>query len=577
LKSIRYILLSSILTATLIACGTAKKATTANKPEFASETQRLEFESAFYQGNKEKIIGNNKDAARYFAMCLRISPNNPAASYELAMIALKTGDNKTAEFLAAIACKGDPENKWYQLLYAEVLMNLKKYKQAQKQIEELIRLEPENPENYLLQINCLLMENNLKGAIKEYDRLEKLTGVSEEISLQKERIYIQLQKFDLAVAELQKLIDSDPNEVRYHTLLAELYLANSMNAKALECYEKARKIDPGNPYLHYSLADYYRRNNNNEQYFNELKEVFINRGFDSQNKIKTIAPYYNLGDSDKETWKKVCELLDILVNTHPDDASVFAVRGDFYLREKNYVSAREMYRRSAELDKSNYSVYNQLMLVDSQLNDFENLSRDAVKASELFPQQALPYLMGGMAYIQKKNYDKAVDILKKGIDFVIDNNNMLTQFYANLGDAYYQLKNYSQSDSSFDKALAINPDDTYVLNNYSYYLSLRKSNLEKAEKMSKKTLELDPGNPSYMDTYGWIMYCLQRFTDAKLWIEKALDKDGNKNPVLLEHYGDILYKMDMKSQALEFWIKAKESGTGSDFLENKIKEKKLIE
>ena len=95
-----------------MACGTAKKATTANKPEFASETQRLEFESAFYQGNKEKIIGNNKDAARYFAMCLRISPNNPAASYELAMIALKTGDNKTAEFLAAIACKGDPENKW---------------------------------------------------------------------------------------------------------------------------------------------------------------------------------------------------------------------------------------------------------------------------------------------------------------------------------------------------------------------------------------------------------------------------------------------------------------------------------
>lgn len=546
--------------------------------EFVSEAKRLEFEASFYNGNKEKILGNNQEAARNFAGCLRISPKNPAASYELAMLMFKSGDVSNAEKLAATALEGDPNNEWYCLLYTEILMQQKKFKPALSLLEKLIVANPGNPENYLLKINCLLMSGDLKAAIKEYDRLEKMNGISEEISIQKERIYIKLQKFDLAVEELKKLIRSNPTEIRYHNLLAELYLANNKQDKALAVYEEARKIDPDNPYLHASLADFYRRNKNTKAYFEELKLVFKNRDYPTDNKIKSIAPYYtNLNSSDVELAAMVNELLDILVTTHPDDAAVFAVRGDFYLKEEKFEKAHEMYRRSAKIDKSNYSVFNQMMLIDSKLGNFENMILDAVNATELFPSQALPYLMGGMAYNQQKNYSKAISMLRTGIGYVVDNNLMLSQFYANLGDAYYQQKEYLRTDSCFDKALEINPEDTYVLNNYSYYLSLRKQKLEKAEKMSKKSNELDPGNPSYMDTYAWVLYAMQKYTDAKGWIERALEKDGNKNAVLLEHYGDILYRLDMKPQAFEYWKKAKEAGTGSEFLDKKIAEKKLIE
>ncbi len=192
--------------------------------EFVSEAKRLEFEASFYNGNKEKILGNNQEAARNFAGCLRISPKNPAASYELAMLLFKSGDVSNAEKLAATALEGDPDNEWYCLLYTEILMQQKKFKPALSLLEKLIVANPGNPENYLLKINCLLMSGDLKAAIKEYDRLEKMNGISEEISIQKERIYIKLQKFDLAVEELKKLIRSNPTEIRYHNLLAELYL-----------------------------------------------------------------------------------------------------------------------------------------------------------------------------------------------------------------------------------------------------------------------------------------------------------------------------------------------------------------
>jgi Tfp pilus assembly protein PilF len=160
---------------------------------------------------------------------------------------------------------------------------------------------------------------------------------------------------------------------------------------------------------------------------------------------------------------------------------------------------------------------------------------------------------------------------------VVDNKSLKGQFLANLGDAYNQDKNNSKSDSCYERALELNPNDVYVLNNFSYYLSIRNEQLEKAESMSKKSNEIEPGNPSYLDTYAWILYAAKKYTEAKKYMELALEKDEYKNPVLLEHYGDILYRLEMKERALEFWIKAKTAGKGSDFLEQKIIENRLIE
>jgi tetratricopeptide (TPR) repeat protein len=182
-----------------------------------------------------------------------------------------------------------------------------------------------------------------------------------------------------------------------------------------------------------------------------------------------------------------------------------------------------------------------------------------------------------MAKMQQKKTKDAIINFAKGVGYVIDNKALKGQFLANLGDAYNQDKNNTKSDSCYEKALEVNPNDVYVLNNYSYYLSLRLDKLEKAEAMSKKSNELEPNNASYLDTYAWILYAAKKYNDAKSFMEKALAIDGNKNPVLLEHYGDILYRLEMKENAIEFWTKAKIAGKGSDFLEQKIAEKKLIE
>jgi Tfp pilus assembly protein PilF len=164
-----------------------------------------------------------------------------------------------------------------------------------------------------------------------------------------------------------------------------------------------------------------------------------------------------------------------------------------------------------------------------------------------------------------------------GRDLVVDNQPLLAQFWSSLGDAYHANKEHERSDNAYDKALALDPDNVNTLNNYAYYLSERNEELAKAERMSKRSNELAPGQPSYQDTYAWILFRAGKFAEARTWIEKAIASGGKDQGVIVEHYGDILYKLGETSAALEQWKLAKELGDTSDMLDRKIDQGTWVE
>jgi len=568
----------------IYSCSGSKKTSSAKSTKntenngFASETERLEFDFYFYNGVKEKALDNIQEATKNFRKCVEISPSNPAANYEFGLCLFKLGDIKNAEIFAKQAAKINPENEWYQMFYAQALAASKKFKEASKVFENLYKKNPDNLENIENWITTLIYIPDYKAVLNVYDILEKKIGLNEGIVRQKIRIYNAQNQFSKSESEVKRLIATEPLNVNFQILLGDLYLENNMDDKALLTFKQCIALEPNNPYPHLALADYYRKNKNNSEYYAETKKAFVSDELDADTKIKIIAPFYNLSKDNKEQKDFVHELLDLFIQTNPKEARAYAIKGDFLLQEEKLEEAREQYKLALNIDKNKYSVWNQLMLIDSQLNDNSQLDKDSKQAIELFPNEPAPYLLNGIANYQLKNYKQTISILIKGIDFVVQNNAMLAQFNANLGDAYQNEKQFSRSDSCYEKALQINPNDTYVLNNYAYFLSLRNTNLDKAEAMSKKSNELSKANSSYLDTYAWILYAQKKYSDAKIWMEKALAVDGNKSPVLLEHYGDILYQLDMKDLSMEYWIKAKNAGPGaSDFLDKKIQEKRLIE
>lgn len=545
------------------------------KDKGPSYQESRQITALFFEASKQKMLGNFEEAAGAYHECIKIDPKHATSYYELANLLTVKDQLFDALPFALRAYELDPSNQWYLLFLADIHMGLNDHESASRLYEELTKRFPENVDYQYELATTYLYLNKLEKAIEAYDKIEETFGITEEISVQKEKIYLQLDKLDEAVAELENLISNFPGEQRYLGMLAEVYTANDMPDKAFEVFQRMMQNDPEDPVLHMNLAEYYRRQAEYEKSFEELKIAFASSSLNIDNKIQVMMSYYNLTEGDDELLSQAYQLLDLLANAHPDDAKAFAMKADFLLRDNRLEESRAAFYRTVELDSSRFMVWNQLINTSYELRDYKAMENDSRIALELFPNQGMLYLMNGIAHNSLKNYNEAVSILNEGELFTRTDSYLNVQLLSILADAHNNLEQHEESDAAFEKALKKDPNNPLILNNYSYFLSLRAENLDRAAEMSKKSNLLQPRQASYQDTYAWILYQQGKHESALEWILKAIENGGAKSGVIVEHYGDILFKLGEEGKALEQWNKAKELGDYSKQLLNKIESKKL--
>jgi tetratricopeptide (TPR) repeat protein len=542
-----------------------------------SEEEQINLKFLFMNANKEKILGNNEKAAELFAQCIRIDGSNDASMFELAKIYLDAKKVNDALFFAKSANQINPANEWYRQFLGDLYMAVKKTAEGEAVYASLFKDFPYNVEYAFKYASILIYNNKTAEALKVYDKVEQEIGVNTELTIEKERLWLKLGKVDKAAMEIEKLVAKNPADLKSYSLLVELYQSNDMHEKSLEVIQRMQKYDDKSPYVYLALAEYYRSTNQKDKSFEQLKLAFGSNELEHDIKIKIISSYLPVVQQNPEMLQQGIELSKILAETHPTDAVSIAIYGDFLTMQEKYSEARDQYQLSVNIDNKNINVWQQLLICQSQLNDNVGMLKNADEALSIFPDQSILYLFKGVALTVEKRNAEAVKALLAGSKLVVDNNIQLKDFYMRLADNYNTLKQFDDSDNYFEKALKIDPMDPLILNNYSYYLSLRKVNLEKAETMSKLSNDLRPGQPSYLDTYGWILFEMGKFADAKIWLQKALDNGGAENGTILEHMGDTLFKLGEIDQALNFWNRAKAAGDVSDLIDKKISDKKFYE
>ncbi len=542
-----------------------------------SENERMELTFTYVNATKEKMLGNLDRASELFAQCIRIDGRNHAAMYELAGILSTQNKLNDASFFARSAVNLNPDNEWYQLMLAEILRKAKRFDDAAAVYGRLSKKYPDRIDFLFEHANTLVAAGKTTEALKVFDKIESQLGVSPELSIQKEQMWLKMNRTDKAIEELEKLIAAFPTEAQYMGMLADLYQSNKMPDKAMELYKRIEAIDPGNPFVNLSLADYYRGKGEKEKSFAELKKAFSSPKLELETKINILSSYYTIVQQHPEMMGQALELAAELARVHTESSSAHAIYGDFLSAAEKPQEAKAQYSEALKIDKTKFLIWQQLLLIDSELSDFDTMLSRSEEASTLFPSQPLIFYFNGVAHYQKKNYNKAIDAYKTALMLVVDNKNLQIQLHANIGDTYNQMKKYADSDAAYDEALALDPNNALVLNNYSYYLSVRGEKLDKAEKMSKLSNSLEPANSSYEDTYAWILYKNGNYADARTWLEKAMKNGGDKSAVILEHYGDVLFKLGEKEKALEYWKRAQAAGEGSEFLAKKLAEKIMYE
>lgn len=550
-----------------------------NKQEKEEDKEKDDFlyNTFLFDALKAKSLENYEEAEKKFQKCIKLDESRSLPFYELALINKLQGNLDLATEQIKEAVKLDKENRWYQLAYAEILFTNQDFKKAAIEYKKLIVKEPTNEELYFLLSDVYIYDNSFLKAIEVYDQLEEKKGVDKMLSMQKHKLYMELKRKQNAIKELLKLIEKFPNDIEALEILSEAYLLNDEKDKAFEIFKKLSVIAPNNGRVHLTLADYYREQGDNIKSFEELKLAFKSTKLGAEIKIKILVSYFQLLAVNNVMKEQAYTLAKLLIQTHPNEVSAYAVYADILYTDNRFEEAKEQYLLVLEKDKTNSQVWSQVLFIQAEQRDFKGMLKTSEEALSYFSTDPLYYYFNGIANKWVKNYDKAISSLNMGVEFVLDNDILLLEFYSSLADSYHAIESHDLSDEYYEKALLIDSNNVLILNNYAYYLSLRKKNLERAKQMSNLCNILEPNNGTYQDTYAWILYELKEYELAKEWMEKALENGGNKSAVVVEHYGDILYQLGNVDEAINQWKTAKSLGEASKFLDKKINEGKLYE
>ncbi|MCF8379888.1 MAG: hypothetical protein K9H49_09950 [Bacteroidales bacterium] len=532
----------------------------------AQTDKEYNYEYALIEANRQKAIGNLNEALNLYSRCLIVKPESGVAAYELGNIFIAMNDPDKAYEYFERAYNSDPGNYWYMIAYIEILNFKAEYSEAEKVILIYLKKKDDPKLRYSL-AGIYENQREFKKARKQLEIIELNYGISETILLKKAEIYKKENKITKGEKELLKLKEYLPDSPDYYILLAEYLNDAGIKERAAGFFMDAYLLDSTNLYAITNLADYYIQNNDISKGFQFLEKAFSDSVINLENKLKTFVLYLENVEFIKRYTIETEQLVKSLLNLYEEENIVHRVAYDFYFKIEDYQNAFTQIKILLELESDNYSLWQQAIYNASVLNLSDEMISIGKRAIEIFPNKSDLYLFVGIGYYQKNDFQKAYDILKDNYIIGLETNTQM-QFLTFLGESAYKIRLFDEAFSYFEELILLDPNNLLVLNNYSYYLSLEDINLERAERLSYKTIIAEPENPVYLDTYGWVLFKLNRMEESLNYLNKA-SKLSN-DPDVLFHYAEVLYITGNKKQACEYYSKAKDAGFDPDSIKIKL-------
>jgi tetratricopeptide (TPR) repeat protein len=585
--TVNNILFLAFLTAAVILPDTAvaqKKKKTTTDATYGLRLREAEF--YFTEGEKFFILEDYAKALLYYQRSLEINPENATVHYKIAEVLSRS--NKQDDLIRASvsieqALKLESENKYFYLLAAGIYNGLARFDKAAEAYEAMIR-EVKGTEEYLYELAAVYQYGNRQDeALRTYDRAEAVFGVNEISSVQKVRLLLEQGKTKEGLAEGEKLVNAFPEEEQYIMAFTEILSQKGMRDQAIQYLEKFVSNNAAAANSKMLLAGFYRDTQQESKARPLLTELFANPEVELSSKVIVLGAYNaelhqarakNSIDTDKENF--VVSLYEKLKTEYPENATVNVIGGDVYLSVGKEREAIKSYSAAVGSGDVNFEVWENLLYLETRLEQWDSALKHSEAALELFPNQGMIHYFNGLSNLRKRQYQEAIASFDQSRKLSSSNPPLLSEIQGLLGEAYHAIRDYAKSDKAFEDALASNPDNALVLNNYSFYLAQRKENLDKAEKMSAALIKNNPDNPNFLDTHAWVLYTRQKYKDARKIIERAIST-GKASATHFEHYGDILFQLGEVDNAVKQWEKARGLNANSELLNKKIANRKIYE
>ena len=568
---------------TLVSCGTVKS--TREKPAVAlaqsslTPEQQRKYDYFFLEAMRLK---EKKDYASAFGLlqhCLDIHPNAASALYEVSQYYMFLRQVPQGQEALEKAVANAPDNYWYSQGLASLY-------QQQNELDKAVTLQEQMVVRFPAKQDPLFNLLDLYGRQEKYDevistlnRLEKRMGKNEQLSMEKFRIYLQMKDDKKAFQEIESLVQEYPMDMRYQVILGDVYLQNGKKQEAYDVYQKVLAAEPDNPMAIFSMASYYKQTGQEELYQQQLDTLLLNKKVTPDTKVGVMRQMIVENEQADKDSTQIIALFDRIMKQEQDDPQIPMLYAQYLLSKNMESESVPVLEQVVDLDPTNKAARMMLIGAAVKKEDYKQIIKVCEPGIEATPDALEFYYYLAVAYNQAEKPDSVISICKRALEHTTADSKkeIVSDFYSILGDMYHTQKQMKEAYAAYDSALVYNPSNIGALNNYAYYLSVERRDLDKAEEMSYKTVKAEPNNATYLDTYAWILFEKGNYAEARIYIDNAMKSEGgDKSDVIVEHCGDIYYMTGDVDCALTYWKKALEMGSESKTLKQKIEKKKYI-
>jgi len=552
-------------------CGTAREQEEKGGTPFS--VADFPFIEKFHEGVRLKTRGQNREAIACFEECIRLKEKDDASYYALSSLYLLEGNALASANYIKKAAALDPKNIWYTQEMAYMYFEAENYAEAIKNFDKLIKYEPGNVEWLYGYAECLVKAGKIAEAIKALDKTEDQVGIIPDLTLQKFRLYIQLKQEEKAVNEINKARAMFPNDGQLLGTLVDYYFQTGQTVKAIGMLEEMVKLDPDNGRAQLALAEIYRTQGKKQEAYQKLKKAFASDEVDIDTKMKILI---SINESAGNIDTEVMELVDIMVQFYPTEAKAYSIKGDFLMHQGKSDEALSAFKKALEFDQNQFPIWNQVLIMEYEKEDFEALYQDSKSCLNYFPTVPTVFLLFGMSSNQLDKHQEAIEALESGKELVVNDVAVESEFYGQLGEAYFGVQNISKGKENYDLALKRDANSAALKNNYAYRLAIANTDLEKALELINDALTSSAENPNFHDTKGYILFQQGKYNEALPSFEKATQLEPSSS-IFVEHLGDCFFKLGNSTKALEHWINAKTLGSRNKNIDKKIEKKQYYE
>ena len=514
-----------------------------------------------------------------YTHCLDINPYAAEVYYALSGYYAELGNDSMSMVTVSKAADLDEENDTYLERLAINYINTGKFDKATDCYERLVARNKNRSDAFGILLQLYNQQKDYDKMIWTLNRMEQSEGASEQITLSKMRVYAMTGNKEKELEELQQLAGKHPNDMNYRVMMGNWLLQNDRTDEALGEYEYVLGIEPENQAAQMSMLDYYHAVGS-DSLANALQEqLLVNPKTPLQTKISLMRQVVQENEQNGGDSTEVISVFRRILQEPQADSDMLELYAAYMnLKEMPQDSINQVWRQALRITPDNAGVRLQLAQALWSAQQYDDVAALCEEGTEYNPDEIGFYYFLGLSYLQKDDDDATLGAMQRGVSQIDEESNpdIASDFYAIMGDILHKKGRDQEAFAAYDSCLLHKPDNYGCLNNYAYYLSLNRTDLQKAEQMSYRTIKAEPTNATFLDTYAWILFQQERYAEAAIYMEQTLQNDSTPSADVLEHAGDIFAKNEQMDRAVDFWQQAVDAGAESKVLIRKIKLRKYI-